>query len=208
MADYEKEAAELIAQDKKHLWHHITQHKNFVQQEPPIFIEGKGCMVKDVHDGRGIRTVVFLKGCPLHCRWCANPESQTAKSELAFSQEKCLGLQACGICRQFCPQIKRETGKPIRTELLHVAEHITLAIEPDELIVGRGGTAGRYGILYPELDGDFLAEAVENLPQRQGAPFTISAEAARTARDEIAPYWQGRTFHGRCNWDLAGDGGT
>ena len=49
MADYEKEAAELIAQDKKHLWHHITQHKNFVQQEPPIFIEGKGCMVKDVH---------------------------------------------------------------------------------------------------------------------------------------------------------------
>ena len=72
-----------------------------------------------VHDGRGIRTVVFLKGCPLHCRWCANPESQTAKSELAFSQEKCLGLQACGICRQFCPQIKRETGKPIRTELLH-----------------------------------------------------------------------------------------
>ena len=49
MADYEKEAAELIAQDKKHLWHHITQHKKFVQQEPPIFVEGKGCMVKDVH---------------------------------------------------------------------------------------------------------------------------------------------------------------
>ena len=77
----------------------------------------------------------------------------------------------------------------------HVAERITLVLEPDELIVGRGGTAGRYGILYPELDGDFLAEAVEELPQRQGAPFTISAEDARTAREEIAPYWQGKTFH-------------
>ena len=77
----------------------------------------------------------------------------------------------------------------------HVAEQITLVLEPDELIVGRGGTAGRYGILYPELDGDFLAEAVEELPQRQGAPFTISAEDARTVREEIAPYWQGKTFH-------------
>ena len=72
-----------------------------------------------VHDGRGIRTVVFLKGCPLHCRWCANPESQAAKPELAFSQEKCLGLQACGICRQLCPQSRSETGKPILAGFQH-----------------------------------------------------------------------------------------
>ena len=63
MADYEKDAAELIAQDKKHLWHHITQHKKFVQQEPPIFVEGKGCMVKDARHLNLInQPILFRKG--------------------------------------------------------------------------------------------------------------------------------------------------
>ena len=53
-----------------------------------------------VHDGPGIRTVVFLKGCPLRCVWCHNPESQSARPELLFSTEKCLG---CGKCAAVCP---------------------------------------------------------------------------------------------------------
>ena len=48
-----------------------------------------------VHDGPGIRTVVFLKGCPLRCKWCANPESQKGKPELAWTKSKCIG---CGGC--------------------------------------------------------------------------------------------------------------
>lgn len=48
-----------------------------------------------VHDGPGIRTVVFLKGCPLRCKWCANPESQKAQPELAWTKSKCIG---CGEC--------------------------------------------------------------------------------------------------------------
>ena len=53
-----------------------------------------------VHDGPGIRTVVFLKGCPLRCVWCHNPESQSAKPEIFFSPEKCIG---CGWCFECCP---------------------------------------------------------------------------------------------------------
>lgn len=48
-----------------------------------------------VHDGPGIRTVVFEKGCPLRCLWCANPESQIQNPQLAWTKSKCIG---CGEC--------------------------------------------------------------------------------------------------------------
>ncbi len=57
-----------------------------------------------VHDGPGIRTIIFLKGCPLACRWCSNPESQSGTPELAFNVNKCIGEADCGLCRQACPQ--------------------------------------------------------------------------------------------------------
>ena len=53
-----------------------------------------------IHDGPGIRTTVFFKGCPLHCLWCHNPESHTAAPELFFTAEKCTG---CGTCIRVCP---------------------------------------------------------------------------------------------------------
>lgn len=54
-----------------------------------------------IHDGPGIRTTVFLKGCPLHCPWCANPESQSEKPELLYSPADCL---ECKCCERACPQ--------------------------------------------------------------------------------------------------------
>ena len=54
-----------------------------------------------VHDGPGIRTVIFIKGCPLHCRWCHNPESQSFGPELLFDPGKCT---MCGKCVSVCPQ--------------------------------------------------------------------------------------------------------
>lgn len=53
-----------------------------------------------LHDGPGIRTTVFLKGCPLSCKWCANPESQKSEAELGFDKTKCL---QCGACVSTCP---------------------------------------------------------------------------------------------------------
>jgi pyruvate formate lyase activating enzyme len=52
-----------------------------------------------IHDGPGIRTTVFLKGCPLRCYWCQNPESQSAKPEILFDASKCTG---CGACVAAC----------------------------------------------------------------------------------------------------------
>ncbi len=50
------------------------------------------------HDGPGIRTTVFLKGCSLRCKWCSNPESIRVKSELGYNPGKCIGEKECGLC--------------------------------------------------------------------------------------------------------------
>ncbi len=63
-----------------------------------------------VHDGDGIRTTVFFKGCPLRCRWCHNPEGLSDKPELAYYAHKCIG---CGECARVCPAGAHSIGDGI-----------------------------------------------------------------------------------------------
>ncbi len=70
----------------------------------PLVIHIQKC---SIHDGPGIRTTVFFKGCPLSCAWCHNPESQSYARQLLYDEERCTD---CGACIPVCPDhaISRE----------------------------------------------------------------------------------------------------
>jgi pyruvate formate lyase activating enzyme len=68
-----------------------------------------------VHDGPGCRTNVFLAGCPLQCKWCANPESWIMKKHIMFADTICKWEKGCRACRNACPHsaiIFADNGKP------------------------------------------------------------------------------------------------
>lgn len=89
-----------------------------------------------IHDGNGIRTIFFMKGCPLKCIWCCNPESQSIEQEILFLRDKCIGCfncirscpynamdidrdkcKTCGSCTRVCPaNAKRVSGRYITVD--------------------------------------------------------------------------------------------
>ena len=96
-----------------------------------------------IHDGPGIRTTVFLKGCPLSCPWCHNPESQEFKPQLVYRDARCLG---CGECLEACPEsaLSQKDGSIVRNENLCVLCGSCAGACPSEAleIIGREMTAG------------------------------------------------------------------
>ncbi len=70
-----------------------------------------------IHDGRGIRTTIFLKGCPLNCWWCHNPEGQQKGQEIIFWENRCLRLWS--QCFKHCPSgaIQMKDKKPVTDKI-------------------------------------------------------------------------------------------
>ena len=71
-----------------------------------------------INDGPGIRTTLFMKGCPLHCIWCHNPESWSPRQQILYKRSKCIG---CQTCVETCPQQ-------------------ILKLSPDGIVMGSGCT--------------------------------------------------------------------
>ena len=140
-----------------------------------------------VHDGDGIRTTVFLKGCPLKCVWCHNPEGISAKTQTAFYRHKCIG---CGECQKpsFSPcdcigEARIEYGKEVSVDDL-----LRILLEDKEFYDNSGGgvtLSGGECLMHP----DFCRELLMKL-KAHGVHTAIDTCGCvnRTALDKVIPY--------------------
>ena len=150
------------------------------------------------HDGPGWRTLVFLKGCSLRCRWCSNPESWDRQPELAFNLDRCIGTHECTRCIDICPlkavslspdkntvAINRNTcdncgqcAEECPSQALYMfgrsmeASEVIRKIEEDTLFYSRSGGGITLGGGEPLLQAEFAAELLSQA-KRRGLHTTI-----------------------------------
>jgi pyruvate formate lyase activating enzyme len=75
-----------------------------------------------IHDGPGIRTEIFFKGCPLSCQWCSNPEGLSPSQQIGVYPTKCIGNSKCSYCIKVCPEGENTPIKTCDDHLLKVDE--------------------------------------------------------------------------------------
>lgn len=125
-----------------------------------------------VHDGPGIRTTVFFKGCPLRCPWCHNPEGLSAAPELQFFKEKCMGCGRCGDRSSLQTADACPVGAlSVCGERLTLEEAVRLVLRDRAYYGADGGVTLSGGECL--LQADFSAELLR----------TIKAEGVHTAID-------------------------
>ncbi len=136
-----------------------------------------------VDDGPGIRTTVFLKGCPLHCLWCASPESIGKRPQLAFFEQKCI---RCGRCVAACPTAAQgldDRGRRVRWERCNAcggcvevcpshalrligrwmtAEEVMRKLEEDKLFYENSGGGVTISGGEPTLQVNFVRQLLES----------------------------------------------
>ena len=116
-----------------------------------------------VHDGAGIRTTVFLKGCPLRCQWCSNPESFLVNPQIAYNPDKCLTTEKCTSCIQACPQ-----------SAIHEADKNTIVFDPETCLdchaCANSCAASALSVYGRQMTVDEVLQEVE----REGAFFARS----------------------------------
>ncbi|MGN0658564.1 MAG: glycyl-radical enzyme activating protein [Emergencia sp.] len=131
-----------------------------------------------IHDGNGLRTLVFFKGCPLHCPWCANPESQSYQKEIMESPVRCIG---CGACAAVCPE--NAIGEDFRIDRERCTgclKCIDVCYAESKKIAGRDYTVEE---LYCEIDKDrgFYRRYGGGVTFSGGEPLTHSAYLKKIA---------------------------
>ena len=162
----------------------------------------------EIHDGDGIRTTVFFKGCPLRCKWCHNPESFLSKQEMLFDREvcrdcmKCVSLcdantpqndkhiferekcTLCGKCQAICPMGAFEiVGQNIS------AEEIAQQVLKDEIFMKGSGGGVTFSGGEPLMQVDFCVELAKLL-KAKGINIAIDtcAYVPRESIDKIIPF--------------------
>lgn len=162
----------------------------------------------EIHDGDGIRTTVFFKGCSLHCRWCHNPESFSFERELAFSFERCLH---CGRCAALCGAHRVEEGQhrfdraqcvacgrcrdvcPAKALALfgeeHSVEELAQTLMQDALFFKGSGGGVTFSGGEPLLQAEFCTALAKRL-KAQGVHLAVDTSAAVPQKNiaAIAPY--------------------
>lgn len=126
-----------------------------------------------IHDGDGIRTTIFFKGCPLRCVWCHNPESQRCEPEMLWNQEKCI---SCGDCVAVCPQkaVSIQNCLPVleRSRCIACGECV------EECLEGARAVSGSLKTVWELLDA---GERDQMFYEESGGGVTLSGGEVMTA---------------------------